>query len=91
MITRTLIAALVGISIVGGALSEASAAVANQSGTKTVAAQTIGGKQIRTVAAKHRMHVSHRTSIKRLKIAKRVGGKRLVVSHVVKKTNPKHV
>ena len=59
-------------------------------GTKSVASQTMPSKHLRKVAIKHRIHVSHR-AIKRIKVAKLTTGKRLVVSHVARRSAPKHV
>ena len=91
MITRTLIAAVVGIALAGGSVADASAKVVAQTGSKSVVTKTVGGKQLRTVAVKHRALISHRAMTKRVKTVKFVGGKRIVVSHFVKRIALKHV
>ena len=88
MITRSLIAAVVGIALIGGTIADASAKIVVQTGTKTAVTQTIGGKQTRKVAVRHRTHVSHRAMTKRAKLA---SGKRIVVSHISKRVMPRHV
>ena len=91
MFTHKLIAVTLGLALVGGSVADASAKVATKTASKTVATHTMGGRSLRTSAARHRIHVSHRAVTKRVKIAKHVGGKRLVVSHLNKRITPKHV
>ena len=106
MISRKLLVAALALALAGGSVAEVSAAttLAGANNGKSVTAQTttkitpktaIGGKRIANLGAKvgakhHHVRMSRR-AMKRMKIARVLRGKHLVVSHSVKRTLSKHV
>jgi hypothetical protein len=89
MLSRKLIAALVGLTL-AAATSAASAAASQPTAAHHHIAARNAGTRIGTRIAKHRVHMAHRVT-SRGKLAVHASGKRLVVAHGVKHTSRTHV
>ena len=109
MISRKLIAALVGLSLAGGMIADASAATPATIQTKPAAVQTatkvapkvaVNAKHVRRLALKRHGVRLTRHAVKRMKVAKTtktiktakiVNGRKLRLSHSIKRSSSKRV